>query len=316
MKRTILFAAAIASIVVVAGKAEDANSPGPASPGSQVHSIDLPHFMPYLPAGPDRELFASRCLSCHTMRYMTMQPLLTQAKWEDSVKKMIKTYGAPIEESEAPRLAQYLVALQHSEPETLARTVVGTAELPALNGGDVERGKQVYATSCAACHGATGKGDGPNMASLLPHATDLTEGLFAPVAIETAVVRGVGGTAMPSFASLSQQDLASVVAYTQQLGAKAQPAGSANPAAKTMFDSACASCHGSSGQGDGLNAPTLPRAPTNFQLRQPSADHALIAVTEGVPGTSMPSWKAKFDETQRKALADYVRSMYGSPAAP
>ncbi len=308
MKRAFLIAAVVASAVFAESKSGDGGSAD-----SQVHSIELPHYMPYLPPGPERELFASRCLACHTSRYMTMQPMMPAAKWEESVKKMIKTYGAPIQEAEAPRLAQYLVTLQHAAPEELARTSIGPANLPALTGGDVERGKQVFARSCAACHGVAGKGDGPNMASLLPHATDLTDGQFAPIAIEAAVVRGVSGAAMPSFASLPPADLASVVAYTAQLGAKDQPAVTTNTAAKAMFDTACASCHGTTGRGDGLNAPTLPRTPTNFHLRQPSPDRALAVLAEGVPGTSMPSWKAKFDDGQRKSLADYVRSMYGQP---
>jgi mono/diheme cytochrome c family protein len=209
-----------------------------------VKSIELPHFAEDLPAGPERELFASRCLSCHSTRYIAMQPLVPAAKWEENVKKMAKTYAAPIGEDEVPRIVQYLVEFQRQGTEPLARTAqrdVAIAALPPSE--DLQRGKAVYAAACASCHGPAGKGDGQNMVTLLPKATDLTDGRFARNAVTAALVRGVRGTAMPAFPSLSNEDVAAVTAYTVSLGAaveKVQP-----PAeAKALFDTACASCHG------------------------------------------------------------------------
>ena len=40
------------------------------------------------------------------------------------------------------------------------------------------------------------------------------------------------------------------------------------------------------------------------------AQRALNVVTEGIPGTPMPSWKSKFGDNERQMLADYVRSFY------
>lgn len=286
---------------------------------SKVHSIELPHYLPYLPDGADRELFASRCLSCHSTRYITMQPVVPVAKWEESVKKMIKTYGAPIAEDEVARIAQYCVTMQQAMettgPDPLARTMAQAFAMPELPGGDVERGRQVFAAACASCHGADGKGVGINQSTLLPHAFDLTDGRYAPAAVATAVVQGVRGTAMPAFSSMPDQSLADVVAFTVSLGAAAKTASDvpAPEATKALFATACASCHGAEGKGDGLNAPVLPRKPTNFQLRQPSQARAVSAISEGVPGTSMPSWKAKLDDAQRAALAEYVRSLYVEP---
>ena len=75
---------------------------------ASVKSIELPHFQPYLPPGPQREVFASACLSCHSTRYITMQPIVPAPKWEENVKKMIKTYGAPIDEADVPKIVEYL----------------------------------------------------------------------------------------------------------------------------------------------------------------------------------------------------------------
>ena len=310
MKKLLIGLATIAAASVAIAQQKQQQPAEHLSIDRPVHSIDLPHFLPYLPPGDNRELFASRCLSCHATRYISMQPTMTQAKWEESVKKMIKTYGAPILEDEAPKIAAYIVEFQKAPPDPLAGTSQQSTELPALASGDVERGKQVYTTACASCHGADGKGVAPNAASLLPHAVDLTDGRFAPTAIQASIVHGVRGTAMPAF-SLSNEDVSNVVAYVVQFAAKPQAAAAPQPAAKAMYDMACASCHGATGVGDGFNAPTLPRQPTNFHLRQPSAERAVSVITEGVPGTAMASWKSKFGDNERKMLADYVRSFYG-----
>ncbi len=60
-------------------------------------------------------------------------------------------------------------------------TVISSLFLFTLNASadaDIEKGKAVYngVGACAACHGATGKGDGPAGAALNPKARDLTAG--------------------------------------------------------------------------------------------------------------------------------------------
>jgi mono/diheme cytochrome c family protein len=288
-----------------------------------VKSIELPHFQPYLPPGPQRELFASACLSCHSTRYITMQPIAPVPKWEENVKKMIKTYGAPLAEDQAAPLAQYLVAMQQAEPDPVARTVVASKPAPritietdaAKREADQKRGEAIYATSCASCHGAGGAGDGTGMKDQLPRATDLTSGRFAPEAIAAAVVNGVPATAMPASPKLSADDVRDVVTYTSHLGKDriSRPL-TATDEAKKLYAAACASCHGEGGKGDGFNAPTLERPPTNFHVRQPSQQRAIEVISDGVAGTPMTSWKAKFTDEQRKQLAEYVRSFWnGSP---
>ena len=46
--------------------------------------------------------------------------------------------------------------------------VVSVSQLPGIasGAGDVAKGKAKYQEVCAACHGATGKGDGPAAAGL------------------------------------------------------------------------------------------------------------------------------------------------------
>lgn len=79
-----------------------------------------------------------------------------------------------------------------------------------------ERGKQLFARHCAACHGDQGDGKGIAAAFLFPKPRDFRSGRFRLVStknrvplredLHAVVVRGMPGSAMPPFAHLSQSD--------------------------------------------------------------------------------------------------------------
>jgi sulfite dehydrogenase (cytochrome) subunit B len=49
------------------------------------------------------------CAACHTLAYIPMNSSFLDAKgWEAEVTKMIKAYGAPIEDADAKAIAEYL----------------------------------------------------------------------------------------------------------------------------------------------------------------------------------------------------------------
>jgi hypothetical protein len=48
--------------------------------------------------------------TCHSPRYVTMQPPLPAATWEAEVNKMNKTFGAGIPEDNTKRIILYLQA--------------------------------------------------------------------------------------------------------------------------------------------------------------------------------------------------------------
>ena len=73
------------------------------------------------------------------------------------------------------------------------------------------RGEKVYAANCAACHQANGKGAGPIKA--LDGSAVVKDANHAPQI--QVVLKGVGNGAMPSWAALSDTDLAAVVTYTK-----------------------------------------------------------------------------------------------------
>ncbi len=76
-------------------------------------------YRPELEPGEGRELVDAYCNTCHSTRYITMQPPLPAATWEAEVNKMIKVFGQPIPEDATPKIIQYLQT--HYTPETRKR---------------------------------------------------------------------------------------------------------------------------------------------------------------------------------------------------
>ena len=86
---------------------------------------------------------------------------------------------------------------------------------------DLARGAALYAEQCASCHGAAGKGDGPNAKGLEPPPiafTDLARArersLFG---LYQVIGQGLDGTAMASFAHLPSEDRWSLAFYVGTL---------------------------------------------------------------------------------------------------
>ncbi len=68
----------------------------------------LPEETATLRPGPGMET-ASVCMSCHSVDYINTQPPRSGKEfWEAEVKKMIKSYHAPISEADAKTIADYL----------------------------------------------------------------------------------------------------------------------------------------------------------------------------------------------------------------
>lgn len=81
----------------------------------------------------------------------------------------------------------------------------------------IDRGRAVYTQYCAACHGATGRGDGPAGLALRPRPADFRVHMAAghtDAQLFDWVTNGVEGTAMPAFKDqLSPEDRWHVINY-------------------------------------------------------------------------------------------------------
>jgi len=57
------------------------------------------------------EATQAQCQTCHSVDYIAMQPPgKGRAFWDSEVTKMIKVYGAPIDEADGKAIADYLAA--------------------------------------------------------------------------------------------------------------------------------------------------------------------------------------------------------------
>jgi mono/diheme cytochrome c family protein len=62
-----------------------------------------------LKPAPGHDLVETNCQVCHSLDYIPMNsPFLPQKTWDAEVHKMIKAYGAPIEEKDAQAIIEYL----------------------------------------------------------------------------------------------------------------------------------------------------------------------------------------------------------------
>jgi mono/diheme cytochrome c family protein len=77
---------------------------------------EFPAYPPVLAAGDGRQEVEAYCGTCHSSRYITMQPPLPAGAWADEVNKMVKTYGASVPGDAAQKIIQYLGS--HYTPET------------------------------------------------------------------------------------------------------------------------------------------------------------------------------------------------------
>ena len=101
-----------------AADAPNANPSARASTGAgvaekgTVRTMRLPEFEPELPEGKARNTVVVVCGTCHSTRYIMIQPPLPRETWVAEVTKMQKTYGAPVPPDKVEEIVDYLVAVR------------------------------------------------------------------------------------------------------------------------------------------------------------------------------------------------------------
>jgi len=73
--------------------------------------ITLPEETAAFKPGTNREVVMNNCTACHSADYVQTQPRGPKFKkdfWTAEVNKMIKVYGAPIEDADIPKIVEYL----------------------------------------------------------------------------------------------------------------------------------------------------------------------------------------------------------------
>ena len=238
-----------------------------------------------------------------------------------------------------PRLAALLV------PMLLA------AASAALGDEAILRGRAVFETHCAICHGVAGDGQGPEAHRFSTRPPDLLRGTFkfrsTPTGslptdqdLERTIRRGLPGSGMIAQDHLSHTELRGVIAYLKTLsprwrdGAASAPIAIVRPpqletlaakGADLFRDAGCIECHGESGRGDGPSADRLtsggrPTRPTDLTRRPfkggDRVEDIYRALAVGLDGTPMPSYRDALDDEQIWAIAVHVARLATPGAEP
>lgn len=106
LKFVVLFSLYVCTILAC-GEAESPPHPTIAS-----EAADLNNVVTKLPEAPGYAAFERNCQSCHSARYVQMQPNFPEKTWLALVTKMQKTFGAPVPDSSIKEIVQYLVAIK------------------------------------------------------------------------------------------------------------------------------------------------------------------------------------------------------------
>jgi hypothetical protein len=78
-----------------------------ASPIAYQLPVETAAFKP----GPNLEVVQNNCTGCHSADYIATQPRgpkFTTDFWQAEVTKMIKVYGAPIDDADSRKIVEYL----------------------------------------------------------------------------------------------------------------------------------------------------------------------------------------------------------------
>ncbi|WP_407176686.1 cytochrome c [Bradyrhizobium sp. STM 3562] len=76
-------------------------------------AYQLPEETAAFKPGPNLDVVKNNCTGCHSADYVAVQPRNVKSKkdfWQAEVTKMIKLYGAPIDDADIGKILDYLVA--------------------------------------------------------------------------------------------------------------------------------------------------------------------------------------------------------------
>jgi cytochrome c5 len=78
-------------------------------------STFMPAIQITIPGAPGADAFKENCMTCHSARYVAMQPGFPRKTWEKIVDKMVKNYGAHISDSTAKSIVDYLATVKENK---------------------------------------------------------------------------------------------------------------------------------------------------------------------------------------------------------
>lgn len=182
----------------------------------------------------------------------------------------------------------------------------------AADGKALALGRNVFANTCAVCHGSSGQG-----ATGYPNLADSSwQWGGTPDQILETVLNG-RQAAMPAWAdALTAMGGATakddVISYVRSLSGLEKPEAEVSARGQKLFGAICAACHGPEGKGNPLlGAPDLT---DDVWLYGNTREVLMTGVEKGRAG-QMPAHKPLLGETRARLAAAYVWSLSHAPGA-
>lgn len=194
-----------------------------------------------------------------------------------------------------------VAALADSLADYLETAIGGLRETLPSVAPSVERGGELFAATCANCHGSGGRGDGAAAVGLDPAPSDFTDraalGDQSPLDFYRKILIGVAGTAMPAFEhQLSEAEMWAAAWYATSLrfGSSDVERG------RELVAEHCPNCREPS------VVPLLARLPAS--VADPSA---VAAVSDERLAAAASEWldRPGWDRSDSAAVAGYLRTL-------
>ncbi len=174
------------------------------------------------------DLWSQNCSRCHNVRGPQE---FNDAQWDIIVSHMRVIGGIP--GAQARAIAKFLQETNNPPPQLIApisadktTEITGRELIVDVENGDVVNGKAVYENNCAACHGTSGKGDGPAAVSMRPKPRNLADEEYMSTLSDEYLFKGItyGGASvdksplMPGWGNvLDQKEIIDVISYLREL---------------------------------------------------------------------------------------------------
>jgi high-affinity iron transporter len=174
------------------------------------------------------------------------------------------------------------------------------------------RGKALFTENCVTCHGERGDGKGPSAAGLNPPPANFTDARFmrgeTPYDFYHVISLGKTHTAMPAWDGvLSIQERWDLVSYLWTLA----PGEAGIAEGQGVYLTHCASCHGTTGNGQGTFANVLVSGVRDLStpqaLARKSDAELFAATTAGITGTPMPAFGRSLQDDDRWKAVAFLR---------
>ncbi len=185
-----------------------------------------------------------------------------------------------------------------------------------------ERGKTLYETHCAVCHGVDGRADTPLGRMLNPRPRNFADPVeMARLTVDRiyqAIKEGRPGTAMAAWAQvLTEIQIGDVIDYIHTL---ASPSGRALSSealslevGRRIYARDCAVCHGVDGRAGTEAAKVLHPSPSRFadpvEMARLDDGRMYSAIKLGRPGTAMGGWGELLSPAEIIDLMRYIRTL-------